>query len=169
MISVALIGGKELERKLLELEKKVGKKIVRPAVRNAQKVLLVAIKQRLNFIAKGGGMAQKISKALTVRAQKKQKKGSYSINVQLKNDPAFIHYAKGSMSYLRNKKGTGRGKTVGRTYAPAAIEFGHGKNKEQAARPFMRPAADMLVRNRIEILRKEVAAGIAKIWRKKSA
>jgi len=164
MISVALIGGKELERKLLELEKKVGKKIVRPAVRNAQKVLLVAIKQRLNFIAKGGGMAQKISKALTVRAQKKQKKGSYSINVQLKNDPAFIHYSKGASSSLTTGKTTGK-----RTYAPAAIEFGHGKNKEQAARPFMRPAADMLVRNRIEILRKEVAAGIAKIWRKKTA
>lgn len=164
MISVSMTGGKELEHKLSELEKKVGKKIVRAGVRKAQKTLVTAIKQRLTFIAKGGGMAQKISKALQVRAPKKQKKGGYSINVQLKNDPAFVHYPIGSSSSMATGKTSGK-----RTYAPAAIEFGHGKNKEQAARPYMRPAADMTARQRVEILRKVIAAGIAKIWSKKSA
>ena len=167
MISVQIEGGKELEAKLLQLEKKVGRKFVRTGVRNAQKVLETATKMQLNFISKGGGMAQKIASALTVRAQKKQKKGTYTINVFIKGQPDFIHYRKGSFSYLYNKKGTGHGKTVGRTYVPAAIEYGHGHNKEQAARPYMRPAADMTERQRVEILRKYVAAEIAKIWGKK--
>lgn len=167
MISVQIQGGKELENKLMQLERKVGKKIVRTGVRNAQKSLIPAIKMNLAAISKGGGMAQKIAKALTVRAQKKQEKGTYSINVLLKPDPDFVHYAKGSFSYLFNKKGTGRGKTVGRTYAPAAIEYGHGKNKEQAARPYMRPAADATANNRIKILTKGLADGIAKIWKAK--
>lgn len=162
MISVHLEGGKELENKLAELEKKVSKKIVRTGVRKAQKVLLTAIKMRLNWIAKGGGMAEKISKALQVRAPKKQRRGGYAINVQLKSDPAFIHYPKGASSSLSTGKTSGK-----RSYIPAAIEYGHGQNKEQAARPYMRPAADMTARQRIEILRKEVAAGIAKIWSKK--
>jgi len=90
----------------------------------------------------------------------------------LKSDPDFIGYSKGSafsMAESRTKKGKVYHKQVSgkRSFVPAAIEFGHGKNKEQAARPFMRPAADVTVRKRIDILTKEVAAGIAKIWGKK--
>jgi len=162
MISMALIGGKELEDKLMQLEKKVGRGIVRTAVRKAQKALIPAIKANLAAISKGGGMAEKISKALQVRAPRKQKRGSYAINVQLKSDPAFIHYPKGASSSLATKKTTGN-----RSYVPAAIEYGHGKSKADAARPFMRPAADATVGRRITILVKEINAGLAKIWGKK--
>jgi HK97 gp10 family phage protein len=159
---MSLIGGKELESKLAAIEKKVSKKIVRQGVRKAQKALIPSIKMYLAGISKGGGMAEKISKALQVRATRKQKRGSYSINVQLKNDPAFIHYPKGASSSLSTKKTTGN-----RSYVPAAIEYGHGQNKEQSARPFMRPAADATVGRRITILVKEINAGLAKIWGKK--
>lgn len=162
MISIALIGGKELEAKLLQLERKVGKKIVRSALRKAQKAMIPTIKGYLSGISKGGGMAQKIAKALTVRAQKRNPRGTYSVHVTLKPNPDFLHYPKGSFSSLETRKTSGK-----RSYIPAAIEYGHGKNKEQAARPYMRPAADVTVGKRIKILTKEVAAGIAKIWGKK--
>jgi len=162
VIDVSLIGGKELEAKLLQLETNVGRKIVRSAVRNAQKSLIPTIKGNLAGISRGGGMAQKISKALTVRAARRNPRGTYSVHVTLKSDPTLVFYPKGSSSNL------GTGKTTGkRSYIPAAIEFGHGKNKEQAARPFMRPAADVTVSSRIKILTKEVADGIARIWGKK--
>ena len=46
MISVQIEGGKELEAKLLQLEKNVGKKIVRTGVRDAQKSLIPAMQSR---------------------------------------------------------------------------------------------------------------------------
>lgn len=172
MISVELKGAKELEKKLLQLETKVGRKIVRSAVRNAQKAMIPTVKGYLAGISKGGGMVQRISKALTVRAQKRNPKGTYSVHVTIKPDPAFVGYSKGSAFSLAEsttKKGKVYHKQVSgkRSYVPAAIEFGHGKNKEQAARPFMRPAADVTISKRIKILSKEVAAGIARIWGKK--
>jgi len=162
VISVRLEGMKELEAKLLQLERKVSKKIVRSAVRKAQKALIPTIKGYLEGISTGGGMAQKISKALTVRAAKRNRKGSYAVHVTLNPDPSFLSYPQGSSSNLATRQTSGK-----RSYAPAAIELGHGKNKEQAARPYMRPAADATVNQRIRILTKEVATGIAKIWGKK--
>jgi hypothetical protein len=167
MISVQIEGGKELEEKLLQLERNVGKKIIRQAVRNAQKSLIPAIKSNLAAISRGGGMAEKIARALKLGVPKKQKKGGYTIQVLLKQDPAFVSYRKGSFSYLYNKKGKGHGKEIGRSYIPAAIEYGHGHNKEQAARPFIRPAADATEKSRVKILADYVKAELEKIWSKK--
>ena len=161
-MDISLIGGRELEAKLKELETKVSKKIVRAAVRKAQKSLIPTIKTYLAGISRGGGMSEKIAKALQVRAPRRQARGSYSLNVQIRNDPELTYYPKGSSSSLATRKTTGH-----RSYIPAAIEYGHGQNKEQAARPFMRPAADATVNSRIRIMTKELAAGIGKIWRKK--
>lgn len=162
MISVQIEGAKELENKLLQLERKVGKKIVRTGVRNAQKSLLSVIKANLSAISKGGGMAQKIAKALTVRAARRNPKGTYSVNVQIKSQPEFVYYPKGSFSSLGTRKTQGK-----RSYVPAAIEFGHGQSKEQAARPYMRPAADATEKSRIKILSDYVRSEIMKIWGKK--
>ena len=161
-MDISLVGGKELEAKLLSLEKKVSKKIVRTGVRKAQKYLLNATKTYLMVISRGGGMAQKIASALQVRAPGKQRKGGYSLNVQIRNDPDFVYYPTGSSSSLATGKTSGH-----RSFIPAAIEYGHGQNKEQAARPFMRPAADATVGSRIRILNKELQVGIAKIWKSK--
>jgi hypothetical protein len=163
MMDISLIGGKELEAKLLSLERKVSKKIVRAGVRKAQKHLLNATKTYLMVISRGGGMAQKIAKALQVRAPRRQRRGSYSLNVQIRNDPDFVYYPRGSSSSLTTRKTSGH-----RSFIPAAIEYGHGRNKEQAARPFMRPASDATVGSRIKILNRELQIGIAKIWKSKS-
>ena len=162
MISVQIEGAKELENKLLQLERKVGKKIVRTGVRTAQKSLIPVIKGSLMAISRGGGMAEKIAKALTVKAARRNPRGTYAVNVQLKDDPAFLHYPKGSFSSLDTGKTTGK-----RSYIPAAIEYGHGSNKEQAARPFMRPAADATESSRIKILIDNINKGLAEIWGKK--
>ena len=161
-MSMTLIGGKEMEAKLASLERNVGKKVVRVAVRDAQKALPTYIKMGLMGISKGGGMAQKIAAAITVRAPRRQKKGSYTINVQFKDVPGLAYYPKGSSTSLT------RGKTTGeRAYIPAAIEYGHGMTKEASARPFMRPAADATIGLRMKILSKGLADGIGKIWMSK--
>jgi len=162
MISVQIEGAKELETKLLELERKMAKKIIRQGVRNAQKILIPAIKSNLSAISKGGGMSEMIAKALQIRAARKNPRGSYSVNVQIRNQPDFVYYPKGSFSSLETRKTQGK-----RSYIPAAIEYGHGQNKEQAARPFMRPAADSTERSRIKILSDWVRNELDKIWRSK--
>jgi len=162
MISVSLIGGKEMEAKLLSLERNVGKKIVRAAVRNAQKSLLPYVKGALMGISKGGGMAQRMAAALQVRAPKRQQKGSYAIHLQFKDAPGLVSYPKGASSSLSTKVTTGK-----RSFIPAAIEYGHGMTKEASARPFMRPAVDATIGLRMKILSKGLADGIGKIWMSK--
>lgn len=120
-----------LDRKLAGLPGKVAKKVVRSAVRNAQKIALEAIKRstmRLPVsLRRFGTMAGGICGAWYLRVPKRQIPGSYALHVALANLPQFFH------------KSERTGKT---SYIPAAIEFGHGATKEKAARPFARPAAD---------------------------
>lgn len=151
MISIQLEGGKELEAKLKTLETKVSRKIVRKAVRAAQKpVITVAKSNALSMV--GGNMGGLIAANIILRAVKKQRRGSYGMSLRLKSKsegaPAeFVHVSK-----------TGRP-----TYIPAAIEYGHGSNKEQCARPFMRSAADSTRTKVISILVQQLKAGIEKI------
>ena len=170
MLDISLTGGKELEAKLKELETKVSQKIVRQAVRKAQKHLLNATKTYLAVISRGGGMAQKIAKALQIKVPK-QETGGYQLDIWIRPNPEFVYYRRGSHSVYKTGRHGERfaGKTVGRSYIPAAIEYGHGKNKKQSARPFMRPAADTTVAARINILNKELRVGIAKIWKSRKA
>jgi len=151
MISIQLKGGKELERKLQALETKVAKKVVRKAVRVAQKPVLSAIKANARSMV-GGHMGGQIASNMVVRAQKKQRRGSYAMNVRLKSEsegaPAeFVHITK-------------EGK---RHFVPAAIEFGHGPGKEQVAIPFGRSAADSTRAEILRILAMELKKGIEQI------
>jgi len=125
LMEMKLEGADALERKLTTLPAKVGKKIVRTAVRKAGNVILAAAKSkaRQNVTGQMGGL---IAKFLVLRNQKKQRKGSFGMSVFIseKGNPQFVHVTQ----------------TGVRHYIPSAIEYGHGRNKEQAARPFMRPA-----------------------------
>lgn len=128
--SIKLEGAKQLERKLLSLEKKVGKKIVRKAVRDSHKIMLSEAKSRAATIV-GGAMGRLLASNLVLRATRRQRRGSYEMQVRTKSESEgapteFVHITKDGKQH----------------YIPAAIEFGHGSNKEQAARPFMRQAAD---------------------------
>lgn len=140
-MTAVLKGFNELERKLVSLERKVGKKIVRSAARKAQKPALDQGKQNsLSMV--GGKMGTLISKKLHVRGFRKQKKGQFGLSMKIKPGvPEFVHVG---------KDGT-------RFYIPAAIEYGHDN---AMAIPFMRQASDMTKNKRVKILGRELAAGI---------
>jgi hypothetical protein len=153
MISIQLEGGKELERKLKALETKVAKKVVRKAVRNALKPALAATKTNARSMV-GGHMGGLIASNIVLRARKKQRRGSYAMDVRLKSEsegaPAeFIH---------TTKKGE-------RQNIPAAIEFGHGPGKEQVAIPFARSAADSTKAETLRIVTAEIKKGIEQIFK----
>lgn len=137
-------GAKELERNLATLGPRVQKRVVRTAVRAAQGPLLKRAKA--NAVSNvGGAMGALVSKNIVRRAARRQRPGTYAIHVQLRSDvPEFRHTSR-----------SGR-----ETFIPSAIEYGHGMVKEQAARPFMRPAADSTKDEAKRILTRELRTGI---------
>lgn len=151
MISIQLEGGKDLERKLAALEKKVAKKVVRKAVRAAQKPVLTAIKANARSMV-GGHMGGLIASNVVLRAQKKQRRGSYAMNVRLKGE------SEGAPAELIHVTKEGK-----RHFIPAAIEFGHGPGKEQVAIPFGRSAADSTRAETLRILAAELKKGIEQV------
>lgn len=136
-------GAADLERMLAQLPAKVAKKTVRRAVRSGQKVVLAKTKENASNLV-GGKMGALIAKKTKIKAPKRQKRGQYSLGTQVTNDPEFEH---------ENKDGK-------RHWIPSAIEFGHGPNKEQIARPFMRNAADTAGDKAMNTAIKELGDGI---------
>jgi len=123
--SIKLSGGEELDRKLKNLETKVSRKIVRKAVRAAQKEPLVVAKSNAKTMI-GGAMGGLISKWIKILSPKKQYRGSYRLDV--------------GVSSMANDTFVVNSKSNKRNYIPAAIEYGHGSNKNEAAIPYMRNA-----------------------------
>jgi hypothetical protein len=156
MISMTLEGGKELEAKLLSLERKVGKAIVRKAVRNGAKVMLPVAKSNANSIG-GGEMGAIISRALQVRAMKKQRPGQYAVKIQHseKYNDQLVHITK-----------DGR-----RHYIPNAIEYGHaapgdaGGVKIVEERPYIRPAFDTTKAGATNAVRHTLTVEIEREWK----
>jgi len=151
--SMKIDGAKEFERKLAGLETKVAKKLVRQAARGAQKILHQAARAAVLALPSGpystGKMRALISKAIVLRAKKKQKRGSYTMLVRLKGQsegtpPEFFHTTKTGQRY----------------FIPALIEHGHGANKESAARSYMRKAADETKQQVIRTFGKLLGQGI---------
>lgn len=134
-------GAKELERNLATLGQRVHKKVVRKAVREGQRPLLAAAKANARSMV-GGDMGSKIASNLEIRAPKKQERGSYVLLVRMKAGiQEFVYYRKGAHSLL--KPGGGPGKEIGRTYIPAAIEYGHMNGPTYVPPiPFAQNAAD---------------------------
>lgn len=122
MSSVKLQGGKELERKLLALDRKIARKIVSQALRAGAKVIL---KQARANAPKRTGL---LRRSLKVKAGK-SKKGRVSFVVQ-----------------------TAAGHYKGETFYGSFVEFGHKLGKRRRAKgvkderkripaqPFLEPA-----------------------------
>ncbi len=129
-IDLHIDGLETLDRKLANLPGKIAKGAVRRAVRNAQKIVLNALRAKTAALPiserRQGRMRDLIAQAWQIRTPRRQIPGSYSLHVTLPPG-AFIYFSK---------------RTRQRSYIPAAIEYGHGATKEKAARPFARPAAD---------------------------
>lgn len=141
---MTLAGAQELERKLKNLPTKVAKKAVRQAVRAGGKPTLAQAKANASALV-GGTMGGLIAANLVLRAQRRQRRGSYGVNVMMrpKRDELFVHTSK-----------AGR-----RTYIPAAIEYGHG-----SARPisFMRTGWDITKMQAKRIVEQTLWSGIQK-------
>jgi len=136
---VVLEGAEDLDRKLKALETKVGKYVVRKAVRAGQKVLLAAAKVYARSVV-GGTMGALLARNIVLRAPRRQRRETYSLQVRLKGasegaPPEFIHVTKRTAV---SKRGT---TYRVRHFVPAAIEYGHGSNKGACAMPFMRGPA----------------------------
>ncbi len=131
-ITLDIQGAAELDRKLAALPLKVARRVVPKAVRSAQKITLNAMRTMALAlpisIKRAGAMKAAIAAAMQIRVPARQRAGSYALHVRLANNPLFFYTSKRT------------GKT---SYIPAAIEYGHGASKEEAARPYARPAADM--------------------------
>lgn len=155
MIGITLKGGKELERKLLALEKKVTKKIVRKAVRAGLKPTHKAAKSNAKSIV-GRNMGRLIFKNLVLRAFKKQKRGSYGVTVRIKTE------SEGAPKEFISETKDGK-----RYFVPAAIEYGHGLPGEGGKGlktvpeiSFMRKAADQKLGKGEKIFAEETKKGI---------
>jgi len=126
-MSFRLEGAEQLKQRLSALEGKVHNKITRDAVRASGKVLLKASKNSAKSMV-GGKMGRKLAGAMSLRKQKRR----LPRFVQIMNI-LFRTAGKGGGLVHDSKKGR-------RTFIPAAIEYGHGANKDKAAIPFMRTA-----------------------------
>ena len=155
--TMELTGFDEFDKKLSKLEQKVAKKIVKTATRNAIKLVLKVAKSNANRMV-GGNMGRLIGKHTKIKVFKHQRRGSYGMRVGLATDVVeFAGLRQGSRTNVSFKRGKGTGstkihrtigKSIGRWYIPAALEFGHGNAKPI---PFMRSA---YIKTRSAMIRK---------------
>lgn len=118
-----LAGGKELNAKLLRIERKVAKQVVKKAVRAATKPMIKAGRSNARSMI-GGTMGGLIAKNIKAIVFKFQRSGSWGMQVGMKPDvPELEDF-------------TSDGK---KNYIPAAIEYGHD---DAAAIPFIRKSWD---------------------------
>ncbi len=136
-------GAEAMERLLRELPNKMSKKIVRQGVRAGQKPILVRAKENARSNV-GGRLGALIARRMKIKIPKRQKPGQYLLSVQVTNDPEFIHIT---------KDGT-------RHWIPVNVEYGHGPDKDQVARPYLRPAGDSEQEKAIKITSAKIAEGI---------
>lgn len=153
-VTAKINGNDELERKLLAMEPKVSKGIVRKAVRKAQNLTKAAMKQNANSMV-GGEMGSNIAGAIKLKAAKKKRKEKGTFGIDVIIDPnkseLFVHRTDISQRY----------------YIPAAIEYGHrlpgGSGKAVAAIPFMRIAASQTEKARVATLLNAIKQGIKNV------
>ena len=165
MIHVAIEGGKEIERRLAGLERKVAQQIVKKAARTAFKPTLAAARANALSLV-GGRMGARIAKALKIYTMDRRflRRGEWGLTIREKSSEGLLYYTKGSMSSLVTRRTTGR-----RYHIPTAIEYGHAfpgrggrKNapKDVAPRRFMKPAFDSTKERASRVAANEIKRGI---------
>ena len=142
-ITFDIHGDKELMAKLDSLPRKMEKKVIRSAVRVTQKVMVPVAKANARSMV-GGAMGDLIARNIQVRAARKQRRGSYVVNVQIKK----------GIEGLRSP--TGR-----QHYIPAAIEYGHMAGPTYVPPiPFKRAAAESTANERMRVFREQLRIGL---------
>lgn len=150
-ITFQIDGAKELMDNLSTLGLRVQRKVVRQAVRAAQKPMQAAGRSAARALGSevdsdGVDMSELLAQHIVIAVPRKQQAGSYSLHVQMRAGVSeFVHVSK-----------AGR-----RTYIPAAIEYGHMSGTTYVpAIPFLRQAAEATVNERIRVLTEELRKGI---------
>ena len=152
-------GAEQLIANLDTLGQRCAKTVIRQAVRKGRSVMLrqavanaraLPRSEKRLFVAGKKGqedirMSELIARNIVLSVPRRQVPGSYSMHVQMRrNVPEFVHVS---------KAGT-------QTYIPAAIEYGHGSSPQDAARPYLRPAADMTLAETKRVLAEQLRVGI---------
>lgn len=142
MSQFRLEGADGLERLIASLPAKMAKKGIRRAVRIAHRIVYDSILQKIQALPSSGLLKRRSLKLamllnFRIRTPRRQQSGTYAMEAAFENaeSAGLVHYAQGSHASIA---GT-RAKETGRSFIPAALEYGHGSSKEAAARPFMRP------------------------------
>jgi hypothetical protein len=146
---------------LQALETKVAKGIVRKAVRGGAKATLKKVKSNAQSMV-GGNMGNLLAKHAKIIVFGHQRRGSYGVQIGMKpRVPEFDSWRKGSSTSVDFSKGGKIGKTTGKSYIPAAIEYGHGNARPI---PFIRSAWDATKRKDVQImsdiLRREITKAV---------
>lgn len=120
--SFQLQGANELRLKLNTLNDKVHSRIARESVRSAMQMYLTQAKGAAVGMV-GGRMGRRLAGQLMIRKQRKRlPKFVYAMVCGFRDVGLLIHTSK------KQRK----------TFIPAAIEFGHGRNPAGSAIPYMR-------------------------------
>ena len=143
--ALTIKGSRELERKLMGLERKAAKKVVRQALRKGAKIVHAAARQEVPV------RSGKLRKSLKVRRAKKNRRGSYAVMVTTgQNENMF----------------------TGETYYGAFVHYGHrvgkrgrGGRKQVAAVPFIQRAYDRTKTHARDVVLRDMAAGIERVAR----
>ncbi len=146
--AMTMTGADELEKALMRLERNVGKKVVRKAMRKGAGITRKETRTNAKRMV-GGEMGALLAKHVIVKPAKKQRKGSYFLSVMMRPDvAAFVHKAKKS-KYPKKK-----------TYIPVAIEYGHDGGM---ALPFMRQAAASTRNRSFNAIKTSLKTGIEQL------
>lgn len=156
---IEILGARELEKALLQIQTKAAKKVVRKATRDGAKVIGTRAKANAAGLV-GGSLGGAIRKALVVRAQRRQRRGAYGVNVLVNPNRAdqFVYHTK-----------AGR-----RHFIPNAVEYGHvapgkagtkGAPKVVRPKPFMRNACDTAGQQAVRTVEQAMWTGIEKAAR----
>jgi len=146
-------GNKELMSKLNSLPQKMEKRVIRQAVRATQKTMVPAVQSNARSMLANSkypdavDMSELIAKNIIVRAARKQKRGSYAVNVLMRA---------GVNEFLSPGKNSGR-----ISYIPAAIEYGHMAGPTYVpAIPFARSAAESTANDRMRMFTNQLRIGL---------
>lgn len=156
-IGIRIENAAQMEKRLLLMEPKVARKLVRSTLRNAARPIHARAKTNAVSIV-GGQMGSAIASSLKLRAKKKRRRGEFGVSVSFDTSkhPELV-YQSGSQQY----------------FVPAAVEYGHalpgrggGKNppKDVAAMPFLRPAFDSESPRAATVFETELRQVIDEAW-----
>ena len=145
--TIVLEGASQLRVKLDALPEKVQRRAVRESVRSALKLYLNAAKRNARSVV-GGKMGALLASTLYLKASKRTRRAYYGML-------ALFHTGRQQSGGLvwTSKKGK-------RSFIPAAIEYGHGRHKAEAARPFLKPAFEQTKAQMVDTLGRELGAKI---------